>query len=343
MKNSMERPMWSRALPALLLVVGLLMPRDEAAQKPHQAPPVAAGENADGLFVATIPAKGAKDDSGKPGAPSMDPVAFFVNGQIRSCDVLNPNPTDDPIPTPVLETLNRIYAPGHEYPISFDGALFGMTRTTGSMMEDDPLDHSGSFSWTAKPATHVAEKGLTGTIWTGVPLIYSHPAVSVTASADERNAFLEAASKAYSDHHVSARPNTIHSSTIVKRQLRAGHTALIGNTIVQLASDKPRTYYSYRLFLVAEETNGIYATVLVSYHRVTAYLDSDAPLPKPGELVDEEARVDRERFADNVPLFRGESDAIITERQYCEDWGYSLYRSFGGSYRLIYTGCGGGV
>jgi hypothetical protein len=335
--------MLGRMFPAMLVATGTLTFCRASAQKPPAAPPVAAGEKADGLFVATIPAPGAKDDSGRPASATMDPVAFFVDGQIRSCDMLNPKPTDDPIPKPVLDTLNRIYTPGHEYPFSFAGAPWGATRTTGSLIESDPLDHSGSFSWKAKPATHIPEKGLTGTTWTGAPLTYSHPVVSATASADERNIFLEAASKAYADHHISAKPNTIHTGTIVKRQLRAGHSALIANTIVQLATDKPRTYYSYRLFLVVEETNGIYATVLESYHRVTAYVDADAPLPKLGELVDEEAQIDREQFADNVPLFKGEPDAIITEHQYYEDWSYSLYRSVGGSYRPIYTGCGGGV
>jgi hypothetical protein len=82
--------------------------------------------------------------------------------------------------------------------------------------------------------------------------------------------------------------------------------------------------------------------VLEHYHRTIASLWPDDSLPKAGTLVDEEAQADREHFADNVPLFSSEPDAIVTEHTYYEDWGYSIYRFVGGSYRLIYTGCGGG-
>src|SRR5208282_3437791 len=123
---------------------------------------------------------------------------------------------------------------------------------------------------------------------------------------------------------------------------RSGHIALAGSAIVQLASAKPKTYYSYRIFLAVEEDKGTYLPVLNHYHRTTITLEDITKLPKAGEVIDEEGNVDKEVFIDNFPLFSGEPDAILTEHTYYESWAYSIYRRIGANYQLIYTGCGGG-
>jgi len=163
------------------------------------------------------------------------------------------------------------------------------------------------------------------------------------ANLDDRKAFLQAASAAFATHHVRVLPSSIHSGVIWKVQLQADRTALAGSTLVQLASATPKTYYSYRIFLVVQEDKGIYSTVLTHFHRVTIPLESITDVPKPGEVLDEENGVDKEVFIDNFPLFQGEPDAIITEHTYYESWSYSVYRWVGANYQLIYTGCGGGT
>ena len=92
-----------------------------------------------------------------------------------------------------------------------------------------------------------------------------------------------------------------------------------------------------------EEDNGAYSPVLNHFHRTTVSLESNADAPKPGQVLDEEERADKETYIDNFPLFANEPDAIITEHTYYESWAYSVYRRAGASYQLLYTGCGGGT
>jgi hypothetical protein len=192
-------------------------------------------------------------------------------------------------------------------------------------------------------AHHAPPNDFKGTVWTGSPVTASHTAQRTKATSDERTIFLQAASAAFAARHVRIAPSSIHTGGIWKIQLQPGHTALAGSTLVQLAAAIPKTYYSYRIFLVVQEDKGIYSQVLTHFHRSAIALESITDVPKPGEVLDEENGVDKEVFIDNFPLYSGEPDVIITEHTYYESWSYSVYRRVGANYQLIYTGCGGGT
>ena len=162
------------------------------------------------------------------------------------------------------------------------------------------------------------------------------------ANPQERALFLQSAIAAFAELHIHAASQRIRINDIWKTQLRAEGKALAASALLQLPASKPRTYHSYRLFMVIEENDRQYTPVLTHLHKTTITLDGADNAPKTGEELDEENDTDKEVFFDNFPLFAGEPDVIITRHTYYEDWNYSVYRRQGKNYQLIYTGCGGG-
>jgi hypothetical protein len=315
------------------------------AQEPQDAPTLRPGDNPSILFVASAPGT-EKDESGKPALASLDPVAFFVGSEIRGCATAHPAPGEDYVPKATIQTLNRAYTAGRRYPLWWGGAPWGEAEAVNSCIDGsdgDYLDLVGCFRLHPDSANHAAPADFKGTVWTGKAAGASHTALRVKANSEERAILLRAASAVYAAHHVRVAPASIHAGIVWKVQLQTRHTALAGSSLVQLASAKPKTFYSYRIFLVIEESNGSYAPVLTHFHRATIPLESIADLPKPGEVLDEENDADKEVFLDNFPLFPSETDAITSEHTYYESWSYSIYRRNGTNYQLIYTGCGGGT
>jgi hypothetical protein len=319
----------------------LFFPR-AIAQEPPDAPTLKPGDNAAILFVASAPGT-EKDESGKPALATLDPVAFLVGGKLRDCATAHPAPGEDNVPKLTPQTLNRAYAAGRRYPLWWGGAPWGEAEAVLSCIDEDYMDLVGCFRLHPDNAHHAAPNDFKGTVWTGKPVNASHQAPRTKANSEERTIFLQAASGAFAAHHVLIAPSSIHSGIIWKTQLQTGHAALAGSALVQLAPTKPKTYYSYRIFLVVEEDKDTYLPVLNHFHKTTIPLESITDLPKPGEVLDEEGYGDKEVFIDNFPLFPGEPDAIITEHTYYESWAYSVYRRVGVNYQLIYTGCGGGT
>ena len=316
-----------------------------AAQEPPEAPVLKPGDKADILFVASAPGA-EKDESGKPALASLDPVAFLVGGEIRDCATFHPNPGEENVPKLTIQTLNRAYAAGQRYALWWGGAPWGEAEAVHSCIDGadgDYLDFAGCFRLHPDATQHAASIDFKGTVWTGKAAIATHPAQRTKANSEERAIFLQAASAAFLAHHVRIAPPSIHSGVIWKTQLQPGRSALAGSTLVQLASTKPKTYFSYRMFLVLEENSGIYLPVLNHFRKVTIPLEDITTSPRPGEVLDEENGADKEVYVDNFPLLPGEPDAIITEHTYYESWAYSVYRRIGTNYRLLYTGCGGGT
>lgn len=312
------------------------------AQNPLDTPTLKSGDMADILFIASAPGS-EKNENGKPALATLDPVAFFVGGEVRDCATAHPAPGEDNVPKVTPQTLNRAYATGRRYPLWWGGAPWGEAEAISSCIDDDYMDLVGCFRLHPDSAHRAAQKDFEGTVWTGKAATASHQALRTKANLEERTKFLQNASMAFAEHHVRIAPSSIHSGVIWKTQLQSGHIALAGSALVQLASAKPKTYYTYRIFLVIEEDKGTYLPVLNHYHRTTIALEDITKLPKAGEIIDEEENVDKEVFIDNFPLFPGEPDAILTEHTYYESWAYSVYRRAGANYHLIYTGCGGGT
>lgn len=314
------------------------------AQEPPNLPTLKPGDKAEVLFVASAPGA-EKNVTGKPAFASLDPVVFLIGGELRDCATAHPAPGQENIPKATLQTLNRIYSSGRRYPLWSGGAPWGDAEAVHSCIEGsdgDYLDFNGCFRLHPDNAHHAPPNDFKGTVWTGSPVTASHTALRTKATSDERTIFLQAASAVFAARHVRIAPSSIHTGSIWKTQLQASHIALAGSALVQLASIKPKTYYSYRLFLVVEENGSTYLPVLNHYHKSTIALDNTSP-PKVGEVLDEEENVDKEVFVDNFPLFPGEPDAVITEHSYYESWAYSIYRRIGATYQLLYTGCGGGT
>ena len=312
------------------------------AQNPPDAPTLKSGEKAEILFVASAPGS-EKDENGEPALATLDPVAFFAGSEVRDCATAHPAPGEENVPKVTPRTLNRAYAKGRRYPLWWGGAPWGEAEAVSSCIDSDYLDLVGCFRFYPDSAHHAAQSDFKGTVWTGKTATASHPALRTKANLEERNTFLQEASIAFGTHHVRVAPSSIHSGIIWKTQLQSGHIALAGSAIVQLASAVPKTYYSYRIFLVIEGDKGAYVTVLNHYHRTTITIENNTELPKANEVIDEEEKVDKEVFIDNFPLFHGEPDAILTEHTYYESWAYSIYRRVGANYQLMYTGCGGGT
>ena len=315
------------------------------AQDPPDAPALKTGDKADILFVASAP--GTKvDENGKPALGTLDPIAFFVGSEIRGCAAAQPAPGEDSVPKIAIQTLNRAYASGRRYPLWWGGSPWGEAEAVRSCIDEsggDYLDLVGCFRLHPDSTHPAAPNDFKGTVWTGSAVVASHTALRVKANSEERASFLRAASDAFAARHVRIAPASIHVGVIWKTQLRAAHTALAGNTLVQLASKTPLTFYSYRVFLVVEDDGGTFLPVLSHFHRATIRLESVADLPKVGTLLDEDNDADKESFLDNFPLFPGEPDSIISEHTYYESWSYSIYRRVGADYHLLYTGCGGGT
>jgi hypothetical protein len=313
------------------------------AQEPPDAATLKPGDKAEVLFIASAPGA-EKDEKGQPVLASLDPVAFLVGSELRDCATAHPAPGEVNVPKATIQTLNRFYIKGRRFPLWWGGAPWGEAEAISSCIDGsdgDYLDFEGCFRLHPDKAHHDAQRDFKGTVWTGIAAAGSHPALRTKANAEERALFLQAASDVYAARHVRVVPFSIHSGIIWKMQLQTGHSALTGSTLVQRASAKPKTYYSYRIFLVAEEDKGTYLPVLNHYRRSTITLEDTTKLPNAGEVIDEEENVDKEVFVDNFPLFPGEPDAIITEQTYYESWAYSVYRRVGAKYQLIYTGCGG--
>jgi hypothetical protein len=275
------------------------------AQEPPEATTLKPGDKAEVLFVASAP-DAEKDESGKPALASLDPVAFFVGGELRDCATAHPAPGEENVPKATVQTLNRTYAAGRRYPLWWGGAPWGEAEAIRSCIDGsdgDSLDFSGCFRLHPDNA-HRSQKDFKGTVWAGKVAVANHPALRVKANTEERDLFLQAASAAFATRHVRISPSSIHSGVIWKRQFQSGHTALAGSTLIQLASTKPKTYYSYRIFLVMEEDKGAYLPVLEHFHRATIPLENVTDQPKPGEVIDQEGDADKEVFIDNYPSSR---------------------------------------
>jgi hypothetical protein len=309
------------------------------AQK-FPSPPLKAGEKAEILFAAEAPSS-ALDEKGKPALASLEPIAFLVGDELRECYVFGSANAQDAVNKTVLDRLNRAYSPGHHYSLWWRGAPWGNAESVHSCIDED-LDLTGCFRLHPEAAGSAIPKNLKGTAFTGKLPAVSHPALRTTATPPERALFLQAAAVAFAEQHVHTSAQRIHVDTIWKTQLRAEHTALAASALVQLLGDKPRTYHSYRLFLVIEEDKGTYKPVLTHFHKTTITLDGSADQPKPGEELDEENDADKEVFFDNFPLFANEPDVVITKHTYYEDWNFSVYRWKDENYQLVYNGCGGG-
>lgn len=338
------RHVWDLRFSALIAWF-MWVPLWTIAQEPRDAPTLRPGDKPNLLFVASAPGA-EKDENGKPALASLDPVAFFVGSEIRGCATAHPAPGEGYVPKATIQTLNRAYTAGRRYPLWWGGAPWGEAEAVNSCIDGsdgDYLDFVGCFRLHPDNEHHVAPADFKRTVWTGKVAGASHTALRVKANSQERAIFLQAASVVYAAHHVRVAPASTHAGIIWKVQLQTEHTALAGSSLVQLASAKPKTYYSYGIFLTIEESSGSYSPVLIHFHRASIPLDSVADLPKPGALLDEENDADKEVFLDNFPLFPGEPDAIISEHAYYESWSYSIYRRSGTNYQLSYTGCGGGT
>jgi hypothetical protein len=315
------------------------------AQEPPDTPTLKPGEKAEVLLVASAPGT-EKDENGKPSLAALDPVAFLVGHELRDCATAHPAPGETNVPKLTIQTLDRAYSAGRRYPLLWGGAPWGDAEAVSSCIDGsdgDYLDFNGCFRLHPDSSHHGPPNDFKGTVWTGKMVTTSHPEMRAKATSEERTTFLQAASAAFAVHHVRAAPISIHTGVIWKTELQSGHTALAGNALIQLASTKPKMYYSYRILLVIEEDKGTYIPVLDHFHRTAITLEGTTDLPKHGELLDEEGDVDKEFFIDNFPLFSGEPDVIITEHTYYESWAYSIYRRAGADYNLLYTGCGGGT
>jgi hypothetical protein len=318
----------------------LLLQITSSAQTPKTAPPVAPGEKADILFAVSAP-NSPRDEQGKPALASLDPIAFLVNGELRECYTLNATPNEDPTPKTTLDNLGKAYKMGHSYPVWWGGAPWGRSESVKSCIDHD-LDLTGCAKLQPNDAKVRVSPEFSGTAVTYTSPKPTHPAVRIHASKEERALFLQIAANLYADRHIHIAPASIHPDAIWKTQLQAGHTALVGNTLVQFPLKEDRKWNSVRLFLALEESDGHYVPVLTQVHKTTIYLEADMSTPKIGEILEEENGVDRETFLDNFPLYPSEPDSIISRHQYYEDWSYSIYRRRGTMYQLAYTGCGGG-
>jgi hypothetical protein len=309
-------------------------------QDAPDAPVLKNSEKADILFVATAPDTD-KDQKGKPALASLDPVAFVVGNELRDCAPAHPKQGEDSIPKITTEMLSSAYAAGNRFALWWAGAPWGTAEAVSSCIDSD-LDLLGCAHLHPDKNHSSLPADFKGTAWTGPPPTASHTVLRVRAGNEDKAIFLKAATAAFASRHVPTVPQDIHAGQIWRVQLRAGHTALVGSTLVQLASKEPRTYYSYHLFLVAEENGGTYLPVLAHYHRSVIVLDSSEALPKRGEVLAEDNGADQEEFVDSFPLFAGEPDAVISSHTYYESWAYSVYRRVGDHYQHLYTGCGGG-
>jgi hypothetical protein len=298
------------------------------------------GEPAEILFAATAPPTGI-DENGKPAMATLEPIAFVSEGELRGCYGSGPPAVQEAHQKSLLVRLKRAYSPGRVYPLWWHGASWGTAVAVSACMDED-IDLTGCFRLRDGTSHNPVPASFKGVVFTGKAPAPSHLAVQMKATSDERSAFLRAVSLAFAGKSLHVTPANIHANEVHKIQLRSGHSALAGSSWFQVPTGKPRLYSSYRMFLVLEENKGVFAAVLTSFHKATAELTAGEQ-PKAEEQVDEESETDNEEFFDSFPLFPGEPDAIITKHTYYEDWNFSIYRRSGLSYKLVYTGCGGGA
>jgi|HubBroStandDraft_1064217.scaffolds.fasta_scaffold12465_2 hypothetical protein len=303
-------------------------------------PPVKPTDHAEVLFAAHAPDT-EKADSGKPALATFEPIAFMVGNELRECYSNGSQQEQEAVGKSVTSRLNRAYAAGSHYTLWSHGAPYGRA-TAVSACFDDEIDFNGCFRFEGRDPSIPVPLGFGGVALSGKVPSSTHGSFFKTASKEEQAKFLQFAVKALAEHSVHVSAEQVHLKEIDVTKLQAGHKAIAGNLLVQVPAKAPKTYHSYRLFLVIEETNEAYATVLSSFHRTTVLLDDSEAPPKPGEELDEESRTDIETFFDSFPLFPGESDVVVTQHRYYEDWNFSVYRRVGAAYRAVFLGCGGG-
>jgi len=311
------------------------------AQGPSTAPALKPGEKAD-LLLAYVKLSDLFNSAEPSKETAIEPIAFFVNGEVRDCYRHTKDPKEAPLLPHVENYLKSFYQSQRTLSILQGGTKVGSVQLPTTCSFEPGLELLGCVDQVKSGTDSSQPLATRGLVWTGSPLNATHASLHQKANTTERLRFLEAASKELTIHHVRAAPNTLHHGTIWRIQLASGHAALAGSVLVQLAADKPLTYYSYRMFAIFEEQDDTLKPVLDSYRRATAYIDDQDHKPKIGEVVSEEAQIDDEQFVDSIPLFPNEPDIVISRHSYYEDWNYSIFRWNGTAYKQIYTGCGGG-
>ncbi len=325
----------------LALLVATLNPAYILAQG-VRTPPVKPTDQTGILFAAQAP-DSEKDETGKPALATFEPIVFITGGELRECYSTGSQKQQDAVTKFVTGRLNRAYAPGSHYTLWSHGVPYGRATAVGACFDED-IDFDGCFQFEgSSPSTHIPF-GFRGVAISGKVPSPTHPRVFAKADEREQTTFISFVVKSLAEHKVHVTASQVRAKEIDRTQLRAGHIALVGSVLVQIPAKEPKTYNSYRMFLVLDEDNGVYSTVLSSFHETTAFLDGGETTPKPDEELDldEENGTDIETFLDSFPLYPGEPDVVITQHRYYEDWNYSVYRWSGEKYRLIYTGCGGG-
>jgi hypothetical protein len=293
------------------------------------------------LFAAQAPPS-VKDENGKPALATLEPIAFLVGGELRDCYDHKSQVAADAMEKTVRARLSRAYAPKESFPLWWRGRPWGRALAVNACYDED-LDFKGCFKLISEEPHSAVPKDFAGIAFSGKTPAYSHPAVRAKADPSDRRALLKALGAAFAKHDLHFDLSRIHIESVWKTQLRSGTLALTGSALVQVPAASPQTYDSYRMFLVAEENNGLFVPVQTSFHKTTIKLEGSDWPPKPGEEIDEENDTDLEVFFDNFPIFAGEPDAVITRHTYYEDWNFSVYRRKGATYQLVYTGCGGGA
>jgi len=280
-------------------------------------------------------------ENGKPGLPSIDPIAVVNKGALGSCF----QPKTGDLRSHLLSSLRSTYSKGHTYPIWSGGASVGIAETVSSCIGEDDLAQGGAVDLEGcvrYKGISASEKNFAGIMWTGSKLRPTHPSMRKQATRIEQDIFRQQAMRVYVSHGISVNSNRLLLFDIWKIEPRPNVHALAGNVLVQIPTTQPSTFKSIRLFLIVEQSANSYQTILTSMHTAKIYLDSGETF-RPGEELDEENDTDKETFFDTFPLFTDEPDVILTRHFYYESWAYSLYRWTGTQYTLAYTGCGGGT
>jgi len=322
-----------------IAICGAKLSSQEA--KPQRPAPVSGPSP---ILFAAYPAAEMHDNNGKPALAALDPIGFVSVGTLREC--VNWAANENTVPQLTLKLLRAAYSPGKVYTLWWRGSPVGKAEAVSSCIGEDDIanggavDLQGCFRFKWNEANERIPPNSSGIAFTGASLPFNHPRIASSASEVERSTFLELITQAYANRGAAA-PRDIRLGSIEKTELRAGHTAIVGNALLQIPAGRPDTYRSLRLFLVVEDESGRFAPVLSSFHEATIETE-EAHTLNPGERLDEENEKDEEAFVDNFPLFPGGSDAVISIHHYYEATAYSVYRRAGEQYKLVYTGCGGG-
>jgi len=237
------------------------------------------------LFAASL-SQGQSPEDNKRSLASVDPVAIVKNGQLLNC--FRPQSHDGVIAKSTLEHLRRTYSNGNIYPLWWGGSPFGKAEAMKSCIGEDDIAEGGAVDlegcFVLRPTTGLAlPSDFAGTVWTGDVPIPAHARSHPKATLADREGFRRLSVDAFKKHGVSVGPAQIRIDSIMRTQLRADHPALVGSALVQLPSGKDRIYFSFRLFLVAEESNGRYLFVLDHFHKATISLDEGTSPPDSGE------------------------------------------------------------